>query len=91
MQTASAFQRVESSVAFFINYYSKFAEWKAAMDRVWQLEGALERVDRTDLANASIVVTRDQNAEVGVRDLALARTFEISPDETATNALIPGF
>ncbi len=48
MQTASAFQRVENSVAFIINYYGKIAEWKAAMDRVWQMDAALRRVDRAD-------------------------------------------
>ena len=73
MQTAFAFQKVESSVAFFINYYGKFAEWKAAMDRVWQLETALKRIDNVDLANAEINVEREARADVALRDLVLRR------------------
>ena len=73
MQTAFAFQRVESSVAFFINYYGKIAEWKAAMDRVWQLESALKRVDIVDLANAALNVEREPRADVALDDLVLRR------------------
>lgn len=73
MQTASAFQRVESSFAFAINYYSKIAEWKAAMDRVWQLDTALKRVDRTDLANAAIEIEGTPQADVVLRDVVLRR------------------
>jgi putative ATP-binding cassette transporter len=90
MQTASAFQRVESSVAFFINYYGKFAEWKAAMDRVWQLDVALERVDRAGLAHAALAVEREGRDDVTLRDVVLRRasgeTIAAVPDMT----LMPG-
>jgi vitamin B12/bleomycin/antimicrobial peptide transport system ATP-binding/permease protein len=90
IQTASAFQRVESSVAFFINYYGKFAEWKAAMDRVWQLEIALKRVDRADLAYAALDVEQGPRADVELRDVVLRRStgelLTAVPDVT----LIPG-
>jgi len=74
MQTAFAFQKVESSVAFLINYYGKFAEWKAAMDRVWQLEVALKRVDNADLAHATLTMERRPRVEVALNDLVLHRT-----------------
>jgi putative ATP-binding cassette transporter len=73
MQTASAFQRVENSVAFIINYYGKIAEWKAAMDRVWQMDTALKRVDRADLAHAALAVEQEARPDVAVRDVVLRR------------------
>ena len=42
MQTVSAFQRVEGAFAFFIAAYSKVAEWRALIDRLTQLEAALD-------------------------------------------------
>ncbi len=90
MQTASAFQRVENSVAFIINYYGKIAEWKAAMDRVWQMDAALRRVDRADLANAALAVEEEAGRDVTVRDVVLrrddGRTIVAVPDVT----LAPG-
>jgi putative ATP-binding cassette transporter len=73
MQTASAFQRVENSVAFIINYYGKIAEWKAAMDRVWQMESALKRAARTDPADGALAVERQERAEMELRNLVLRR------------------
>ncbi len=73
MQAALAFQRVETSFAYFINSYSKIAEWKAAMDRVWQLETALQRVDRIDIANGALAVDREPRKDVTLRDLVLRR------------------
>jgi vitamin B12/bleomycin/antimicrobial peptide transport system ATP-binding/permease protein len=88
MQTASAFQRVESSVAFFINYYGKFAEWKAAMDRVWQMELALKRVDSADLANAAIKIAQEPRSGFELRDVVLRRDsgelIAAVPDVTLT-------
>jgi putative ATP-binding cassette transporter len=73
MQTASAFQRVENSVAFIINYYGKIAEWKAAMDRVWQMDAALRSVDRADLDHAAIVVEREARPDVAMHGVVLRR------------------
>ncbi|HWP27843.1 MAG TPA: ABC transporter ATP-binding protein/permease [Xanthobacteraceae bacterium] len=73
MQTASAFQRVENSVAFIINYYGKIAEWKAAMDRVWQMDAALRRVDRADLAHAALVVKQESRPDMAVHGVVLRR------------------
>ena len=57
MQAAAAFQKVETSCAYFINYYSRIAEWKAALDRLWQLETALQRVETTAPAHGAIEVS----------------------------------
>ncbi len=44
MQSAFAFQRVEGAFAFCLSAYSKLAEWKAYMDRLWQFEQAMKKV-----------------------------------------------
>jgi len=71
MQAASAFQRVEASLSFFVGTYSKIAEWKAAMDRVAQLEAAMLTVDRADLPNAAVDMERQPQPLMTVRDLLL--------------------
>lgn len=71
MQAASAFQRVEASLSFFVNTYGKIAEWKAAMDRVAQLEAAMRVVDQVDLPNAAVAIASDGNDRIAVRDLLL--------------------
>ncbi|NJO54677.1 MAG: ABC transporter ATP-binding protein/permease [Bacteroidales bacterium] len=40
MQTASAFGRVENSLAFFISAYTQFAEWRAVVERLGGFEAA---------------------------------------------------
>ena len=44
-QSALAFQRVEAGFAFCIQAYAKLAEWKAIMDRLYQMQGAMAAVD----------------------------------------------
>ena len=71
MQAASAFQRVEASLSFFVTTYSKIAEWKASMDRVAQLEAAMHAVDQVDLPNGAVAVATHPHAGLSVRDLLL--------------------
>jgi putative ATP-binding cassette transporter len=73
VQAAAAFQKVESSFSYFVNAYARIAEWKAAMDRVWQLEVALRRTDRIDLAGDTLDFDRRPRNELAFRDLALRR------------------
>ncbi len=51
-QTASAFGQVQSSLSWFINAYTGFAQWKATVDRLIGFTQSLERVreeaDRLD-------------------------------------------
>jgi putative ATP-binding cassette transporter len=69
MQAASAFQRFEASLSFFVNAYSKIAEWKAAMDRVAQLEAALLAVDREGVATNALDIATHSHDGLSVRDL----------------------
>ena len=51
-QTASAFGQVQTSLSWFINAYTLFAQWKATVDRLIGFAASLERVrveaDRLD-------------------------------------------
>ncbi len=70
MQSAFAFQRVEGSFAFCLSAYSKLAEWKAYMDRLWQFEQAMVEVDRhRDHGARMIAVTTGNDRDLHVDNL----------------------
>ena len=71
MQAAAAFQRMESGFSFIITSYSRIAEWKAAMDRIAQLETALANSDRERLPGAAIGFERGEGSRVTVDDLLI--------------------
>lgn len=68
MQTASAFQRVEGAFAFFIGAYGKIAEWRAFINRLTQLDAALDT-----LASQSngITVISDDGGRLQTTELVL--------------------
>jgi putative ATP-binding cassette transporter len=89
MQASLAFQKVETSFAFFLHSYPRIAEWKASMDRVAQLEAALNAVDHEAIPAAQIVVDsgRSQNLEVSDLVVRLPSRAEIaSVPKLALNA-----
>src|SRR6185295_16879793 len=71
MQASLAFQKVESCFSFMVGSYSKIAEWKAAMDRLWQLELALRRVDEPAPESASVEIARQSERTVALNGLVL--------------------
>lgn len=74
MQSAFAFQRVEGSFAFCLSAYSKLAEWKAYMDRLWQFEQAMVEVDRHRDHGArtiSVAAGNDRDLHVDNLDVTL--------------------
>jgi putative ATP-binding cassette transporter len=65
IQASLAFQKVETSFAFFLHSYPRIAEWKASMDRIAQLEAALHAVDHERIPAAQIAVNNaKQHLEV---------------------------
>jgi putative ATP-binding cassette transporter len=90
VQAAAAFQRVESSFSYFVNSYSKIAEWKAALDRVWQMELALQRSDRIELPNADLAVTARPSPNLTLHGLALKRAGGEPIAALPDTALSPG-
>lgn len=69
MQAALAFQKVESCFSFMVSTYGKFAEWKASMDRLWQLEVALQRVD--DPAPSAARIVREPRPDMSLAGVVL--------------------
>lgn len=73
VQAAAAFQRVENSFSYFITSYSKIAEWKASLDRVWQMELALQRSDRIEMPNADLTLSTQPETLLAANDVTLSR------------------
>jgi putative ATP-binding cassette transporter len=71
MQASLAFQKVETSFAFFLHSYPRIAEWKASMDRVAQLEAALDAVDQEAIPGAQIIVNSGRARNLQVSDLVV--------------------
>lgn len=69
---ALAFQRVEAGLAFCIGAYAKIAEWKAILDRLYQMEGAMAGVD-AQLASGKgdITVASGPGSNLDVEGLAV--------------------
>jgi putative ATP-binding cassette transporter len=83
MQSAFAFQRVEGAFAFCLSAYSKLAEWKAYMDRLWQFEQAMVKVGAHHGAG-----TRTINVTAGSgRDLVVDNLDVTLPDGAPVAAL----
>lgn len=70
MQGALAFQRVDIAFAFFLHSYAKIAEWKASMDRIAQLDVALNEVDRPQAAQ-QIALDSHQEGALEVQNLVV--------------------
>jgi putative ATP-binding cassette transporter len=70
MQAALAFQRVDMAFAFFLHTYARIAEWKASMDRIDQLEGALVAVEAAEQTGRQIVL-REQGHALRAEDLTV--------------------
>lgn len=68
MQAVSAFQRVEGAFAYFIGAYSKFAEWKALIDRLTQFEAALDALEAN---GRSIAMSVDGDGRLKTSELVL--------------------
>ncbi len=71
IQASLAFQRVDIAFAFFLHSYARIAEWKASMDRVAQLEAALDLVDRPRDPATSIIVAKSTEPDLKVDDLVV--------------------
>lgn len=65
MQTAQAFQQTAAALSWPIDNLARSAEWKASVERVLGLDGALELLDRemADEDGAHIVVERSESEE----------------------------
>jgi putative ATP-binding cassette transporter len=90
MQASLAFQKVETSFAFFLHSYPRIAEWKASMDRVAQLKAALNAVDHEAIAALQIAVDRRQPHNLEVSDLVVRLSSQSEIAIVPKLALVPG-
>jgi vitamin B12/bleomycin/antimicrobial peptide transport system ATP-binding/permease protein len=71
IQASLAFQRVDIAFAFFLHSYARIAKWKASMDRMAQLEAALDLVDRPRDPATSIIVAKTTEPDLKVANLVV--------------------
>jgi len=71
MQIASAFGRVQDSLAWFVDNYSTLASWRATTDRLTSFEEAIQATARADSAQGAINLVATSDA-LQTNDLALA-------------------
>jgi putative ATP-binding cassette transporter len=71
IQASLAFQRVDIAFAFFLHSYARIAEWKASMDRVAQLDAALDLVDRPRDPASNILIAETSAPDLKVADLVV--------------------
>jgi putative ATP-binding cassette transporter len=91
MQAALAFQRVEAGLAFCIGAYPKLAEWKAIMDRLSQMEAAMNLVDVSRAASAgTIAVETGENAALSVKDLSIELPTGAAIARVPDLSIVPG-
>jgi putative ATP-binding cassette transporter len=95
-QTASAFGQVQSSLSWFINAYTTFAQWKATVDRLIGFTESMDRVreeadrldgDRVTAPGESVALEQLEIALPQGAPLLAATSIELKPGE---NVLVTG-
>jgi putative ATP-binding cassette transporter len=90
IQASLAFQRVDIAFAFFLHSYARIAEWKASMDRVAQLDAALDLVDRPPDPAKNIIVAKTGTPDLKVADLVVKLPSGVPVAALARLDLAPG-
>ena len=86
-QTASAFGQVQGSLSWFIDAYTRFATWKATVDRLIGFAESIERVQRLKVEGERIEGERNlalQDVELDLpqgRPLLRSARLELKPGE----------
>jgi putative ATP-binding cassette transporter len=71
-QTASAFGQVQSSLSWFINAYTTFAQWKATVDRLIGFAESLDRVrEEADRLDGDRIVAPGETIGLEALELSL--------------------
>src|SRR4051812_33077827 len=69
-QTAGAFSRVESTMSFFITFYTTLADYKAVVDRLTSFDAAIDRAGAVGAASR-LTVREGATPELHIDDLRL--------------------
>ena len=70
MQIASAFDRVQTALSWFVENYSTLATWRATADRLTHFEDALSRHEAS--LTPTVEITTSSDGSLRMDDLALA-------------------
>jgi len=71
MQIASAFGRVQDSLAWFVEHYNSLASWKATSDRLGQFNQQLSDSSHTNESSSAIVFENSNVSNWQATDLAI--------------------
>ena len=71
MQTASAFGQVQTSLSWFIDAYTRLADWKATVDRLIGFDHAMRQTQHDALDNPGITPCTSESAAVEAQGVRL--------------------
>ena len=71
MQTASAFREVQYALSWFVDAYSKLAEWKATVDRLIGFHNAIERARAQSLKSPGVSQERGDTGAIALDGVRL--------------------
>ena len=66
MQTASAFNSVQTALSFFVNAYRQLAEWRAVIARLDGFNTAVEKAQIAAIAAPAIEVVPQERGASGI-------------------------
>ena len=72
MQTASAFNSVQTSLSFFINVYRQLAEWRAVIDRLAGFDLAVVTARETAATSAIVTDAHGKAEGIALKGLSVA-------------------
>lgn len=71
MQTASAFDRVQTALSVFITIYTRLAEWKAVVDRLAGFDAAIVAAQEVQFRSPHIEVTASEGDTLDIENLTV--------------------
>jgi putative ATP-binding cassette transporter len=90
MQTTSAFSQVQTSLSFFVDWYTQISEWCSVVERLSGFEEALDKVARRTRAGGGLRLTGDGEALLTLRDVSLELPDGRPLVQSVNLALSPG-
>ena len=91
MMVVGAFNQVQASLRWFVDYFPQIADWRATLHRVSAFKAAVARLDQIDDSIDSIDLTRDPAGRLGFENVSVLlsdgrvviaeATVEIEPGE----------
>lgn len=71
MQTVSAFGKVQESLSWFVDAYTKLANWKATVDRLTSFQAAMARIRESSRVEPGITTDSAAHADVVAENIEL--------------------